>query len=855
MPKDEKAKAKRKSLNIGLNEINKDIDYEREQKKERDRIERAKKTAQNKIKGVVSSNFNSLTLYRKNKNNTSYPFKVDFSLDSLNTQKITLYNYLTKASIFFDKMISELLKSSPIVAYKLPNNRKVIIQPTQENESAEKPLFSSDFNFNNYITFTASPTKKTKSRIKLAGAMELDSFIKNDVWDTGTNKCVPDWIIYKYSQIPGFKKLCNYESIEKYSTMGMDCDDDEDAQPNKYGYTIDHIRNLCKNIGINLYVLNDGKLQIYDKQAKIRREIPLIIEVKNNHLYPVVDKHIISKMATIVGGTDKKKTDVKTDKFQESKKDEEEEVFQKIYNTENMDSWDWLAKTMKDTNTMVYREENLTIINNQLQKFKLNGDTYISNYDKELHAYFGDDYKGQNEISILTPYIKDVKKSYLNHDVKESLFIENVKNRTHYGICTTEEISPNDESVKKYDINKHYKSVMLNPFDDWIQFDFNSAITNCDDFNNDFGLYFVETDDMTLLHKNNWYSNTILQYAQDNGIEFRCKNFIKGKRQSKDMLKDIIESIEKDIEDVCVRKLIINAISGYMGKTHSSHVKAIIDTDDNTLWDSYVSLRNVEKKQMFWRKLGNMNVVGEKTTRELTNNNLPVYIQILDFANIVLHKHIKDIGGLLVARKTDAFWIHEPENIPVLNKEIGGLKEEAKSHVGEMSCDRDVEYTHENKEFQNLLINDSDDYEKIIEQTKQSSLMLLGRAGVGKTFVLKKIKEHYGNKCVCLAFTNKATNNLGGQTIHNWVGINDEGKINGKYYNQKLNNIEVIIVDEISMLNIELWKIFEMIKTTKPNIRFVLSGDYRQLPPIEEEGLYDYFNHPVIKYICDYTHE
>ena len=81
---------------------------------------------------------------------------------------------------------------------------------------------------------------------------------------------------------------------------------------------------------------------------------------------------------------------------------------------------------MKDTNTMVYREENLTIINNQLQKFKLGGDTYISNYDKELHAYFGDDYKGQNEISILTPYIKNVKKSYLNHDVKESLFIENV---------------------------------------------------------------------------------------------------------------------------------------------------------------------------------------------------------------------------------------------------------------------------------------------------------------------------------------------------------------------------------------------------------------------------------------------
>ena len=54
------------------------------------------------------------------------------------------------------------------------------------------------------------------------------------------------------------------------------------------------------------------------------------------------------------------------------------------------------------------------------------------------------------------------------------------------------------------------------------------------------------------------------------------------------MLKNIIGLIEKDIDDVCVRKLIINAISGYMGKTHSSHVKAIVDTDDNTLWNSFI---------------------------------------------------------------------------------------------------------------------------------------------------------------------------------------------------------------------------------------------------------------------------
>ena len=54
MPKDEKAKEK-KVLKYWASEINKDIDYNREQKKERDRIERAKQTAENKnIKKIVT---------------------------------------------------------------------------------------------------------------------------------------------------------------------------------------------------------------------------------------------------------------------------------------------------------------------------------------------------------------------------------------------------------------------------------------------------------------------------------------------------------------------------------------------------------------------------------------------------------------------------------------------------------------------------------------------------------------------------------------------------------------------------------------------------------------------------------
>ena len=843
-------------------DINKEIEQQQEIKKAMKVVKKKKKS----IEGIVSSKFTSITAYKYNeKTETKYAYKIEYNIMSgLIGNKITSSNYLKLASKDYDDIIKTILKNSPPVAYDLPTGEHIILIPVFKGEKAVKPKFSKDFNFKDYITFTPIPKKLKKSKIKLAGAMELDTFIKNDVWDTKTDKCVPDWIIYKYKDVKGFKKICNYENIQKLSLMGFAPEDDEELNPNKYGYTIDHIRNFCKNIGINLYVLNNGVLQIYDRRENVKRKVPLVIEVKNNHLYPITDKHIISKLSSVVGGNLK---EIKTDKFQEVSK-EKEILTEKVFNTEKVESWEWLVNTMFNSRTMVYTAENIKIINGQLQKFNLNGKNYICDYNEDLHKYFGDDYEGQNEIFLLNQYIKDVPKSYLNNDIKDALFRDNVKNRTHYGICCGEDINPDDDSVIKYDINKHYKSVMMNPFDDWIMLDFNSTIERVEDvnvwnFDNEFGLYYVETMDLNILHKSNWYSNTILQYAYDNDVIFTCKYFIRGKRHNKNMLKDMIDEIEKDVKDPCVKKLIVNAISGYMGKTHSTHISAIVDTDDNAVFEKFFKLRNVEKKQMYFKKHSiphtegednlNINVCGETSVKEVVNNNLPIYIQILDFANIVLHKHIKNIGGTLVARKTDAFWIHEPEYEPELNDKIGGLKLEKKSYVGMMNFERDAIYRMKDNSFNNIEINDSNDYERIIDIVKEKSIMLLGRAGVGKTYVLNKIQEEYGNKCIALAFTNKATNNLGGQTIHNCIGIDGDGKINAKYYHSKLSNVEVIIVDEISMLNIELWKIFEMIKHTKPNIRFVLSGDYRQLPPIEEDGLYDYFNHPVIKYICDYN--
>jgi hypothetical protein len=44
------------------------------------------------------------------------------------------------------------------------------------------------------------------------------------------------------------------------------------------------------------------------------------------------------------------------------------------------------------------------------------------------------------------------------------------------------------------------------------------------------------------------------------------------------------------------------------------------------------------------------------------------------------------------------------------------------------------------------------------------------------------------------------------------------------------------------------------IKTRRPNIIFLLLGDEKQCPPVEEDvNIDDYCNHPAVKYICNYN--
>lgn len=134
------------------------------------------------------------------------------------------------------------------------------------------------------------------------------------------------------------------------------------------------------------------------------------------------------------------------------------------------------------------------------------------------------------------------------------------------------------------------------------------------------------------------------------------------------------------------------------------------------------------------------------------------------------------------------------------------------------------------------------------------NVFLTGSAGTGKTYVLNKYIEYLQNRNVPVAITAStgiAATHMGGMTIHAWSGIGIKNQVTlrhlqslreKKYMRNKMDDVKVLIVDEISMLHKNQFDMVnEVLKYFKQNdlpfggIQVVFSGDFFQLPPIGTE--------------------
>ena len=126
----------------------------------------------------------------------------------------------------------------------------------------------------------------------------------------------------------------------------------------------------------------------------------------------------------------------------------------------------------------------------------------------------------------------------------------------------------------------------------------------------------------------------------------------------------------------------------------------------------------------------------------------------------------------------------------------------------------------------------------------------MGRAGTGKSYVLRamyqKLKDQEKN-VVCSAFTHKAKKHLiDGMTLHKMFGFDINGK---RSHKTNFNKVDVVIVDEVSMMNTMFYDALISLKRTNPRIRFILCGDFNQLQPVGEEKV-NFQNMRVLYDLC-----
>lgn len=129
-------------------------------------------------------------------------------------------------------------------------------------------------------------------------------------------------------------------------------------------------------------------------------------------------------------------------------------------------------------------------------------------------------------------------------------------------------------------------------------------------------------------------------------------------------------------------------------------------------------------------------------------------------------------------------------------------------------------------------------------RTCEGNLFVTGRAGTGKSTLLRLMRDELASEAVVVAPTGLASVNVGGQTIHSFFGLPPRlvhaNDIRRSRYGRVMRKLKTVIVDEVSMVRSDLmWAIDQSLRLNRGRpgepfggVRLLLFGDLHQLPPV-----------------------
>jgi ATP-dependent DNA helicase PIF1 len=139
-----------------------------------------------------------------------------------------------------------------------------------------------------------------------------------------------------------------------------------------------------------------------------------------------------------------------------------------------------------------------------------------------------------------------------------------------------------------------------------------------------------------------------------------------------------------------------------------------------------------------------------------------------------------------------------------------------------------------------------------IEETHEH-FFITGRAGTGKSHLLKYLYQNTHKRAVIVAPTGVSAINVGGQTIHSLFSlpptfIDVDNFHSNRKVSKVLSDIDTLIIDEVSMVRADLMDAIDLrLRQTKRRkqafggVQVIMFGDLYQLPPIVSDAtLYDF---------------
>ena len=133
-------------------------------------------------------------------------------------------------------------------------------------------------------------------------------------------------------------------------------------------------------------------------------------------------------------------------------------------------------------------------------------------------------------------------------------------------------------------------------------------------------------------------------------------------------------------------------------------------------------------------------------------------------------------------------------------------------------------------------------------QSGDGHLFITGRAGTGKSTLLRAMRDMIATEMVVLAPTGLAGVNVGGQTIHSFFGFPPRlirsDDIRRSRNGGVMRRLKLIVIDEVSMVRSDLmWAIDQSLRVNRGRpreafggVRLIMFGDLHQLPPVVQQA-------------------